>query len=328
MAGSTLSAPKEIRARWYLQVEKYGRTIGEICGIFGLSRKTYHKWYRRDHPIGRTGRPPRRIHPHTKLTGNLRVIVVEAKQQYNYGPKKMGLYLAQRHAIQLSPSAIYKFYKKRGLIRKPQKQQKWYLPLKEPYLAESPGENVQIDVKYVPGPDQSWQYQYRFIDQRTNMQFATTMDSRDSQTTITAFKQAKRYFPFVIQGVQTDNGSEFRGHFHDYLVRQRLIHRYIPKRSAPWNGQVERANRSVDDEYYLNRTRPWQTIAQYTHWYNYERPHLGKGMNGLTPYQKYLNLCPQVLPLKVNRTPYCSEMTGIDNKSRGVATLPGSFFLK
>jgi len=52
---------------------------------------------------------------------------------------------------------------------------------------------------------------------------------------------------------------------------------------------VERANRSVDDEYYLNHTKPWNTLAQYTHWYNRERPHLGKGMNGQTPYEKYLS---------------------------------------
>ncbi len=36
--------------------------------------------------------------------------------------------------------------------------------------------------------------------------------------------------------------------------------------------------------------RPWKHVYQYTKWYNYERPHLGKDMNGLTPYQKYLSV--------------------------------------
>lgn len=294
MAGSKLSAPKVLRARWYLQVEKYGKTITEVCNIFGISRKTYHKWYKKDHPFGKTGKRPHKIHPHTKLTGHLRVIVVDAKHQYNYGPKKMSLYLKQYHNVTLSPSAIYKFYKKKKLIRKPQKHQKWYTPLKEPYYAELPGENVQLDVKYVPGKEQQWLYQYRFIDTVTNLQYSTNMESRDALTTIIAFKQSKKYFPFTIHGIQTDNGGEFRGKFHDYLVRNKIPHRYIPKRSAPWNGKVERANRSVDDEYYLNPTRPWKTLFQYTNWYNYERPHLGKEMNGMTPHQKYLSLCPQV----------------------------------
>ena len=165
--------------------------------------------------------------------------------------------------------------------------------MKEPYYAELPGENVQLDVKYIPGPDSTWEYQYRFIDTVTNMQFAIDMPVKDAQTTIAAFKAAKKHFAFTVFGIQTDNGGEFRGVFHEYLVRKRIVQRYIPKRSAPWNGKVERANRSVDDEYYLNPTRPWATISQYTHWYNHERPHLGKGMHGMTPHQKYLSLVTQ-----------------------------------
>lgn len=296
MSGSLLSAPKEIRARWYLQAEKYGKTVKEVCRIFGISRKTYYKWHKCDHPLWMTGRPPRKMHPHSKLIGDIRVIVFETKQKYNYGPRKMAQFLKTTHKLTISPSAIYKFYKKKKLIRKPQKQQKWYTPLKEPYLAQFPGENVQLDLKYVPGPDLTWHYQYRFIDQATNMQFAITLESRDSLTSIWAFNRLGKNFPFAISGIQTDNGSEFRSKFHDYLVRERVVQRYIPKRSAPWNGKVERANRSVDDEYYLNPERPWQTIADYTHWYNYERPHLGKGMNGMTPYQKLLTLTKKCHP--------------------------------
>lgn len=294
MANKYIHPPKEMRGRWYLQVEKHKKTVTEVCEIFGISRKTYYKWYKRDHPIGRTGKRPRRMHPHTKLVGSLAVAVVDAKTKYNYGPKKMSIYIKREHYIDVSPSTIYKFYKKKKLIRKPQKQQKWYTPLKEPYYAEMPGENVQLDVKYVPGKEQQWLYQYRFICTVTNLQFSVDMEHRDALTTIVAFKQAKKYFPFAITGIQTDNGGEFRGKFHDYLVRNNIPQRYIPKRSSPWNGKVERANRSVDDEYYLNWGRPWKSITQYTKWYNHERPHLGKGMNGLTPQQKYLSFYPKV----------------------------------
>jgi transposase len=294
MANKYVHPPKEMRGRWYIQVEKHGKTVKEVCEIFGISRKTYYKWYKRDHPVGRTGKRPRRMHPHTKLIGVLAATVVEAKIKYNYGPKKMSVYIEREYGVSVSPSTIYKFYKKKRLIRKPQKQQKWYTPLKEPYYAQLPGENVQLDVKYVPGKEQQWLYQYRFICTVTNLQFSVDMESRDALSTIVAFKKAKKYFPFTILGVQTDNGGEFRGKFHEYLVRHRIPQRYIPKRSSPWNGKVERANRSVDDEYYLNWGRPWKTIAQYTEWYNNERPHLGKGMDGLTPYEKYLSFSPQV----------------------------------
>lgn len=291
MAGSPLSAPKHMRARWYLQVDKYHQPVRKICQIFGISKKTYYKWYRKDHGLSLSNKyRPKKDHPQLKLTGSVKIIVYENKLKYNYGPLKMKIFLHREYHIDISTTTIYKYYKRKHLIRKPQKKLYWYQPLKEPYIATFPGENVQLDVKYVPGKDHQWEYQYRFIDTVSNLQYAVNLHNRESKTTIVAMKQAQKYFQFTILGIQTDNGSEFRGDFHQYLVNNKINHRYIPKKSAPWNGKVEKANRSVDDEYYLNATKPWQTLQEYVQWYNYERPHLGRGMLGLTPMQKYLVL--------------------------------------
>lgn len=303
MPGSPLSAPRDIRFRWYRQVEKYGKTVPEVCTIFGISKKTYHKWYRRDHGYGSNDYRPRRMHPGTKLTPCIKDIVCEAKDRYNFGPLKMKIHLKKEHGIEVSTTAIYKFFKRKKLIRKPQRKQPWYRPMKKRIRVRKPGQNIQLDVKYVPGTDTRWEYQYRFIDVFTNMQFVAQTLVRSSETTIGAFKQAERFFPFSIQGIQTDNGGEFRGAFADYLEERKILHRFIPKRSAPWNGKVERANRSVDDEFYLNATRPWTSIEQYTKWYNTRRPHVGVGMKGRTPherYQSYVAHRQQQSPLKVN----------------------------
>jgi transposase InsO family protein len=223
-------------------------------------------------------------HPATKIFGKLRVLLVDAKRKYNYGPKKMAVYIKRETGVSVAPSTIYKFYKRKHLIRKPQKKQAWYAPLKYPFVASVPGENVQLDVKYVPSAGGYWKYQYRFIDTVTNLQYSVDASFKDARATIQALHAAERILPFIITGIQTDNGGEFRGVFHQYLLKRNITHRYIPKRSAPWNGKVERANRSIDDEFYLNLGRPWQKLHQYTRWYNHERPHLGKHMNGLTPY--------------------------------------------
>lgn len=298
MAGSPLSAPLETRARWYLQVDKYSKSVSDICLIFGISRKTYYKWYQIDHHLKSVSIKQRKAHPETKLTSAIKRAIYEAKLKYNYGPKKMKFFLRDNYQLDVSATAIYKYYKKRKLIRKPQKQQQWYIPLKEPYYAKNPGENVQIDVKYVPGENLTWSYQYRFIDTVTNLQYAIETPKKDADSSIKAFKLAQRYFSFKLRGVQTDNGSEFRGKFHKYLIRKLIVQRYIPKRSAPWNGKVERANRSIDDEFYLNPFRPWLSLKAYVQWYNYERPHLGKGMNGLTPIKKLLSLKEQSVTLE------------------------------
>ncbi|MFH1047060.1 MAG: DDE-type integrase/transposase/recombinase [Patescibacteria group bacterium] len=286
MPGSQTSAPKEMRFRWYRQVEREGRTVKDACEIFGIGRKTCHKWHRRDHGWEPGVRHPKRTHPQTKIVGVVLVEMLKAKRLYNYGPKKMGAHLKQALDVSVSPNAIYKKYLKRDLVRKPQKKQAWYHPMKEPYIATKPGENVQLDVKYVPGRDGTWLYKYRLVDTVTNVQYAVNMPSRNGRTTIAALKLAERHMPFQITGIQTDDGGEFRGAFARHLAARDIPQRFIPKRSAPWNGKVERANCSVDDEYYLNPHRPWKSLSAYTRWYNSERPHLGRGMGGLTPYAK------------------------------------------
>lgn len=299
--------PRELRARWYLQTDKYGKSVTETCLLFGISRKTYHKWYNQDHGLISNQYRSRRIHPDTKLTPSVGLSLYEAKRQYNYGPKKMQLYLKEHHGIKVSTTAIYKYMKKRRLIRKPQRKQPWYQPMSKRYVSAAPGENVQLDVKYVPGIEATWLYQFRFTDTFTNMQQAVDCLDKSAASAVYAFRRAQRLFPFQITGIQTDNGSEFRGWFAVLLMTLGITHRFIPKRSAPWNGKVERANRAVDDEYYLNQTKPWTTLEQYVHWYNHERYHLGKDMDGMTPYQKYQRFVFQhsleplkVLPLKVN----------------------------
>lgn len=293
MPGSPLKAPRELRFRWYLQVEKHDMPVPEVCQIFGISRKTYYKWRAKDHPPEDHSYHPKQIHPHLKLTPKIKLLIYETKLKYNYGPNKMRLFLADC-GFKVSNTIIYRYYKKVHLIRKPQKKQPWYTPMKERYTASKPGENVQYDAKYVPGLDGTWNYQFRLMDTVTNMQYSEDCLDKSSLSAVYVFKQAQKFFPFPITGAQTDNGSEFRGLFADYLLNQNIIHRFIPKRSAPWNGKVERANRSIDDEYYLNPTRPWKTLKAYVNWYNYGRYHEGKNMNGLTPYEKFRSLTESV----------------------------------
>ena len=129
------------------------------------------------------------------------------------------------------------------------------------------------------------------------------MNSLEAQATIMAFEQAEKVFPFKISGIQNDNGSENRGVFHQYLGEHGIAHYFIPKSSPNWDGAVERAHGVIDQEFYLNPLRPWRTLTEYLHWYNEERIHLGKYLNGLTPREKFeqhQSSYQKVLPLTVN----------------------------
>lgn len=283
--------PRDIRFRWYLQVEKHKKPVKEVCGIFGISRKTYYKWYAADHGKGSPIYRSSKRQPNTKLTPEVRKVIEAEKLNTNYGPLKMKLLLKRRLGLKVSTTIIYRYYKRKGLVRRPQKKLPWYEPLKDPVIPHKPGEVVQIDAKYV-WADGIRKYQRTFVDIYTGFHFAVIVDSLDAQTTVEAFQKAERAFPFLILGVQTDNGAENRGAFHQYLGTRGIAHYFIPKSSPNWNGAVERAHGVIDQEFYLNPKRSWTTLSEYLFWYNHERIHLGKYLKGLTPNEKlrqYLN---------------------------------------
>lgn len=289
--------PAKVRQKWYFMVEKANKTVDEVCRMYLIPRKTYYKWRNIDR--GDRIYVPRKEHPETKIKGGVKTFICSEKLRLNYGPNKMKLLVKRRFGIDVSSIAIYKLYRRKGLIRRPQKKLPWYQPLKDPVIPKKPGDVVQVDTKYV-WQDNQRKYQRTFVDIFTGFQHAVVCDTLESRATVRAFEDAECVFPFKILGVQNDNGSENRGEFHLYLGKRGIAHYFIPKSSPNWDGAVERAHGVIDQEFYLNPTRPWKTLGEYLHFYNYERIHEGKYLQGLIPIEKWHLWLSTVSPLKVN----------------------------
>jgi transposase InsO family protein len=154
-------------------------------------------------------------------------------------------------------------------------------------MVEKPGEGVQLDVKYVYAHGIR-HYQFSVFDPFTEKYHFTIFPTKESKNAIGAFKKSEKYFGFRILSVQTDNGSEFRGYFHKWLGKKsiNIPHYFIPKSSPYWNAQVERVHKTIDDEFYHNPYRAWDTPYEWLQYYNFERIHLT--LNGLTPQEKLL----------------------------------------
>lgn len=82
MAGSPLSAPREMRFRWYLQVDKYHKSIKEVCQIFGISKKTYYKWRKHDYGGESNNYISKKDHPNLKLTPKIKLAIYQPKSLY------------------------------------------------------------------------------------------------------------------------------------------------------------------------------------------------------------------------------------------------------
>lgn len=273
------------RNKWYVQVEAKRKSVKEVCAIFGISRRCYYKWYRIDRGAQRKrlSCTPTKRQPNTKLTPQLQQYIMSVKLRTNYGPEKMKRYVKKQLGVTLSTTIIYRYYLKTKLIRKPQKKQPWYEPLKEKLIIRKPGIGVQMDVKYVYDSGKR-KYKFSVFDPYTKLYFFMIYQTKESKNSIGAFLLSEQYFGFPILSVQTDNGSEARGEFHAWLTEQDTPHYFIPKKSPWWNGNVERVHRTIDDEYYHNPHRTWKTPYEWLQYYNTERIHLS--LNDLTPREK------------------------------------------
>lgn len=276
---------REQRFRMYLQVAKKKYSVVEICQIFGISRKTYYKWKKFDYGEGNNQYRSPGSQPKLKLTHDVRKFIEQSKEKTNYGPLKMKIHVRRELGIDLSTTIIYRYYKRKGLIRKPQRKLPWYQPMKSALTIRQPGEGVQMDIKYVYSKGKR-EYQFSVFDPFTKKYYFEVFSTKESVNAITVFREARKYFGFDIISVQTDNGSEFRGEFHSWLTRKQIHHYFIPKKSPWWNSNVERVHKTIDDEFYQNPWRVWNTPKQWLKYYNFERIHLSIG--GITPQEKLL----------------------------------------
>lgn len=136
----------------------------------------------------------------------------------------------------------------------------------------APGEKVQIDVKEVPYTclrghllrDGKHLYQWTAIDECTRMRFVYGFEEHTPENSVKFLRMLVKVFPFKIQTVQTDNGTEFtykyiseteESPFDTELKTLGIAHKLIPPRT-PWhNGKVERSHRN-DQRYFYD----WETF--------------------------------------------------------------------
>ncbi len=161
--------------------------------------------------------------------------------------------------------------KRMGLSKKKKPQKRSRVHRRYPELLE-PGEKVQIDVKEVPYNclrgnvlrDGKHLYQWTAIDESTRMRFVYGFEEHTPENSVRFLKMLIKAFPFKIQTVQTDNGTEFTykyiseekvSPFDKALTKLGIKHKLIPPRT-PWhNGKVERSHRN-DQRYFYN----WETF--------------------------------------------------------------------
>lgn len=153
---------------------------------------------------------------------------------------------------------------KRMQLKIDKKKKRAYKP--KPYAAaEYPGQKIQLDVKFVPSScvvGNKKYYQYTAIDEYSRLVYREMYDEHSTYSSQDFIRKVIAYFPFKIELVQTDNGTEWTKAliadnpaptlFEQELQMSGIAYKRIRIATPRHNGKVERQHRIDDNRFYKN----------------------------------------------------------------------------
>jgi len=133
-------------------------------------------------------------------------------------------------------------------------------------------------------------YILTIIDLFTRTTFAIGTKSHSSRTFAHFFHIIKDLFPYKINNILTDNGSEFKKYFHQLTKDNDITHFHSYPRTPKMNSHCERFNRTIQEEFidfnidllFDDITTFNKCLKEYLTFYNTKRVHYAF-KNKLTP---------------------------------------------
>lgn len=239
--------------------------------MYGVSRPSIDRWLKRYDGTKKSlveyPRTPKH-HPNQSTPEEIKLICDMWAKNKEFGVDYMYGILKRKYGYTRCRETVYNVLRRAGLKYKPTKKKR-NRANKKYNGAVTPGEKLQMDVKYVPTEclnekqkaNNEKYYQWTIIDEATSLRFMYWYNSKECYNSVDFVKRAQKYFPFKIQKIQTDNGKEFTNRFantealselDEYLKGVGIEHQLI-RPATPWhNGRVERSHRT-DDKFFYSR---------------------------------------------------------------------------
>lgn len=111
------------------------------------------------------------------------------------------------------------------------------------------GSLVQVDTKYFYVLGKKF-YIFSAIDCKSRYGFIYCYKTISSASGKDFIKRVREYFPFPIQAINTDNGSEYLLEFHKEITSWGIPHFFTNPHCPKQNGRVERFHQTAEYEYF------------------------------------------------------------------------------
>jgi len=281
-----------------------GASLTSIANSLKVSRFTVWRWLKRarttvgslsSRGLVRKSTRPKTSHRYS-FSGQERALIETYRLKTRRGAVKI------KHRLKLSASVrtIHRFLAKHQFVReynyhrRPRFQNTVHMHAKNTPTVGY----LQFDVKYIT-PELSgltWTcFEYAVIDIFSRYKEAVILNHLDQDGSMTAILEMLPKLPFKPTFIQTDNGLEFQGRFHQMCEDMGIKHHMIHKSSPNENALIERSFRTDEEEFFFllekapqhyDELRGW--FSDWLHEYNYERPHLSLELK--TPHEVVANV--------------------------------------
>ncbi len=296
---------------WYLAHKRNARLT---CRYFGISPDTFYRWWNRFDKRNlltleddKKTRRPKRVRQmttpfeHIKLVTEIRLEDLE-KSKYEIAEE------LERRGIKLGTSTIQKIinrnpkllnaqhksrvrtHRKRSIVRIKAPPE-----LKNKHL----GSLTAIDTKHFIVMYRKF-YIFCALDSRSRFGYVQAFKTASSTSAGEFLREVVNYFPFRVENIQTDNGSEFLLNFHKVCEVEGIPHFFTDPYCPKQNGRVERFIQTLIYEYLnyqddliddLDEIR--RRCSFFNEKYNYRRFHQALGYK--TPAEVVQSLSINIL---------------------------------
>jgi len=285
----------------------YGETedVKLVCQTFGISRATLYRWLKGFDPKDLTSlkeqsRRPRRVRKPLWTRELVRAVKGLREEYPRWGKDKL-VVLVRDQGHEASTSTVGRILKhlgqrgelkepkRRGISAKRRSRRPYGVRKPGDYMAERPGDLVQVDTLDVrPFP---WMVLKQFTARDVVSKW-DVIEARHRATATTAkefIETLEQRIPFKVKALQVDGGSEFYSDFEEECQRRKIRLFVLPPKSPKLNGCVERAHRTHTEEFYEVYEVPWNVtelnpeLQKWEYVYNCIRPH--QALKYKTPLQ-------------------------------------------
>ena len=298
-----ISAAREKVLNKWRSLKAKGLKDQEICEILEVSRASLYRWQKDSIPKSRA--PKRKRKPQWSLVQEDEVYHLRLKNPL-FGKEKIQSKMINKTSVSTVGRILQKLVKLKKvnpvhMLTGYKKQKKrrffdnsWAQRLPKGMQSDKQGVLVQIDHMTCRVGDKTIKH-FNAWDRKTKINVAEIYSRATSGCAAKFLDKVVAEYPFKIESVQVDGGSEFMKDFEQACQEKNIKLFVLPPRSPKLNGGVERINQTWRTEFYNFRDDLPENILQlsdfvkdFQHYYNFDRPH--KALDFLPPFRYFYNI--------------------------------------